>query len=260
MDDIQDLIRLYSMSSKHSSYQCLPSELISLFGSTKLIINSRFENERVKYILRNIDIKSKNILDIGANTGFFSFEFLKEGAEHFTAYEGNKAHADFLACATNVLGRQKQVDIFNEYFLFDSPIFEKKYDITLLLNVLHHIGDDFGDKDISINSVKKLIIKSLNSLANITTYLVFQLGFNWKGNRDNRLFEAGTKREMIDFIRDGTYQNWSIDKIGVAERLGDTVTYNDLNDNNIKREDPLGEFLNRPIFILKSKKGFNYDF
>ncbi len=36
------------------------------------------------------------------------------------------------------------------------------------------------------------------------------------------------------------------------------VKYADVNDSNIHRQDELGEFLNRPLFIMKSKHfGYN---
>ena len=84
--------------------------------------------------------------------------------------------------------------------------------------------------------------------------MVFQLGFNWKGNRNLGLFENGSKVELIDFIAEGVKNYWTIEKIGIAEAANNSIEYCDLNDNNIIRNDKIGEFLNRPIFILKSLK------
>ena len=39
----------------------------------------------------------------------------------------------------------------------------------------------------------------------------------------------------------------------IAEKTEDGLNYSDLNDRNIGRIDELGEFLNRPLFIMKSK-------
>jgi hypothetical protein len=84
--------------------------------------------------------------------------------------------------------------------------------------------------------------------------LVFQLGFNWKGNRNNGLFKNGTKRELIDFINQGIKGFWEIQTIGIAESVDNEYVFNDLNEINIQRNDEIGEFLNRPIIILKSLK------
>ena len=63
----------------------------------------------------------------------------------------------------------------------------------------------------------------------------------------------GTKREIIEFVEEGTKDSWVIRNIGIAESAGDNIIYNELNSKNIERQDSLGEFRNRPIFILESK-------
>jgi hypothetical protein len=83
--------------------------------------------------------------------------------------------------------------------------------------------------------------------------LVLQIGFNWHGNIEQPLFLKGTKREMINFVTDGTENNWEICSIGVAQSVEGEIVYCDLNESNIERNDSLGEFLNRPIFIMKSR-------
>ena len=95
-------------------------------------------------------------------------------------------------------------------------------------------------------------MKQLNCFAAKTDILVFQLGFNWKGDRSKPLFNNGIKAEMINFIQEGIKNTWKILHIGVAEGTKGSVVYSALNDRNIERDDNLGEFLNRPIFILKS--------
>ena len=68
------------------------------------------------------------------------------------------------------------------------------------------------------------------------------------------LFENGTKKELIDYILSGTKNDWEINYIGIAQSFQQKIQYCDLNDINIERNDDLGEFLNRPIFIMKSKR------
>ena len=58
---------------------------------------------------------------------------------------------------------------------------------------------------------------------------------------------------MIEFVQKGVEGRWSIRKIAVAERYQQTIKYVPIDDVNIKRDDSLGEFLNRPIFILDRK-------
>jgi SAM-dependent methyltransferase len=253
--EIIKLKELYSLKSKHSNYQILSRKLSKLIQSNELSTNSRYEQERLQYISENIELKHKTVLDIGGNSGYFTFESVELGAEKVHYYEGNSAHAEFVRLAVQVLRLESKVDVSAQYFLFDD---ETNYrgDIAFLLNVLHHVGDDYGNNKLSIIEAKNSILNCLNSLSNSVNTLVFQLGFNWKGNRDAALFKNGTKKELIDFIKEGTSSYWDIVKIGIAESktLNGDIIYSDLNENNMLRADHLGEFLNRPLFIMSSKK------
>jgi len=253
--ETSELKELYGKESKHSGYQVLSKRLSQLIGNDGLEIKSRYEPERLGYILKNISIKNKKILDIGGNTGYFTFELIDGGARTVHYYEGNKTHARFVGEAATVLNIENKIEIHNEYFTFTNK--NEKYDIALLLNVLHHVGDDYGDAGLSMAKAKESIIDHLNFLADIAEIVVFQMGFNWKGNKELGLFKNGTKAEMIEFIKEGTRNFWEIYKIGIAEYKDGLIEYNDLNKMNISRWDNLGEFLNRPIFIMKSLKNIS---
>ncbi len=87
----------------------------------------------------------------------------------------------------------------------------------------------------------------------MSSYVILQLGFNWKGDRYLPLFDNGTKSEMIAFLQINIESFLDITRIGIAQKKDNNVIYSDLTDSNIERDDSLGEFLNRPLFILKSK-------
>lgn len=251
ISEIEELKRLYTEVSKHSNYQILSKRLSLLLTNNEIKVKTRYEEERLKYILKNISIKNKKVLDIGGNTGYFTFEFLDYEAKLVHYYEGNKTHADFVRLASSILGVEKRIEITDRYFSFEDELKNERYDIVLLLNVLHHIGDDYGDKELSIDMAKQLIIKELKSFTGKTDFMFFQLGFNWKGNRNLGLFKDGTKTEMIDFITQGTKDFCDIVKIGIPEKEDKGVKYFDQHASNIGRNDELGEFLNRPLFIIK---------
>lgn len=253
MNNIEQLISLYHTASKHSNYQVLPVRLSKIIPDKHISVTTRFEPERLHFILNNVEIKNKNILDIGGNTGFFTFELLEHGAKNIHYYEGNIAHANFVMLASKVLKNEHKIKITNEYYSFEKAENEI-YDIILLLNVLHHVGDDYGNSEIKIEHAKNQVLNQLNVLAYKTSTLILQLGFNWKGSIKHSLFQNGTKKEMIDYITEGTKDYWQIEKIGIAEKSTNTINYQTLNARNIQRDDILGEFLNRPIFILKSLK------
>ena len=72
--------------------------------------------------------------------------------------------------------------------------------------------------------------------------MVFQLGFNCKGNITTPLFKNGTKSEMIEFIKNGTKEYWEVIAIGIPERCNGGIVYKELNEKNIIRDDSLVNF------------------
>ena len=247
------LIDLYNRTSKHSHYQVLAKPISNLISTQIEGIRSRYEEERLLYILKHLQCTGVSLADVGGNTGYFTMELIERGVKKALIIEGNSVHSEFLIEAISVLGWQDRVRIHPCYMTFNEDVSLINAEITLLLNVLHHVGADYGDQTQSIDMAKKNIIDSLVSLAQQTKFLVFQLGFNWKGNKMYPLFEKGTKRELIDFIESGVQDSWNIDHIGIAEKSGSTIIYNEINSLNIQRQDALGEFLNRPLFIMHSK-------
>lgn len=249
--EIVELKKLYMNKSKHSNYQILSGKLSKIVDNKVIKIKGRFEKERLDYILKNVDIKNKKILDIGGNTGYFTFELIDKKAKSIDYYEGNRIHAKFVKEAAEILKVRDKVNINEEYYMFNKKI-DNKYDVVILLNVLHHIGDDYGNKELLIQTAKDEIIKQINKMSYSTDIIVLQIGFNWKGNSKLSLFKNGTKKEMINFIKEGTKEYWKIINIGIPEQKNNEIKYYDLNEINLKRYDKMGEFLNRPIFIMKS--------
>lgn len=252
MSTKEQLIELYTTKSKHSNYQILPRQLKKILNEDDLQTSTRYEQQRLEYILSKVNVRGDSVLDIGANTGFFSFELLDAGARKVHYYEGNHKHAEFVQLASDVLGLKNQLRVTNDYYLFDNSDTER-YGIILLFNVLHHLGDDYGDKKIPVEMAKSQIIQQLNNESGHTSTLIYQMGFNWQGDINKPLFENGTKREMINFVKEGVAGIWDVDSIGIAVVHGKSISYEDLNDTNEERNDSLGEFLNRPIFILRPK-------
>jgi 2-polyprenyl-3-methyl-5-hydroxy-6-metoxy-1,4-benzoquinol methylase len=245
------LTELYNRTSKHSNYQVLARPLQPFIKQDRLNIISRYEIERLDYILSRYTVKEKMIADIGGNTGFFTLECAVQGASTVLYFEGNDAHSEFVSEAACVLNVDKVVKVFIEYINFKDN-FNHQVDVCFLLNVLHHIGDDYGNLALSREEAKNEILKSLSYMSHRSRILIFQLGFNWKGDENLPMFEHGTKAELIDFICKGIAEDWEILNIGIAEQTKSKVEYHDLNETNIQRDESLGEFLNRPLFIMRS--------
>lgn len=253
IERLKDKLSGEGESGKHALYQSLPISLKGFLGEVEYQPSSRYEHERFKVFQQFVDFTNKKVIDIGCNLGFFSFSALTAGAATVHSFEGSSSHAQFIEDARQLLSLECQLEIENKYFDFECN--SGTYDIGLLLNVLHHVGDDYGSKELVISDALTQISSQLNGMSSLCQCLIFQLGFNWHGNNSFPLFEFGTKREMIDFIQQVTKGNWIVEKVLVAERSSSQqVEYKEVNDSNVERDDSLGEFLNRPIFILKSLK------
>ena len=248
--ELTELLNLYDVKSKHSNYQILPNQLINILPEKDIQTLSRHESERKEFISKHINFTQKSILDIGGNSGYFCFESIAEGAQKATLFEGNKEHCEFVELASKAVGLNQKINVVNQYYDFNHDDESKCYDAVFLLNVLHHIGDDYGQGNTNIEKSKELITQQLKSMRRVTPRLIFQLGFNLHGNTSQCLFEHGSKSEMIDFIKQSCKNHWHIESIGIAQKNNNKITYEEINSNNIERDDSLGEFLNRPIFIL----------
>lgn len=248
-----ELKKLYLQTSKHSNYQVLAPELAELIADEDLQIQTRHEKARWAYIAKHINFTDKTVVDVGGNTGFFSFSALDSGARHVQYFEGNDAHAKFVSLAAQLSKYHGHLDVHNQYIDLENQELPKPVDVMFLLNVLHHIGDDYGNRESNAKSALLHIHHVLNRLVKQTSLLIFQLGFNWKGDINQPLFTHGTKAEVIEFIKASVTDQWELVNVGVAEKNNNVIEYRDLDESNIDRVDELGEFLNRPIFILKNK-------
>ena len=73
-----------------------------------------------------------------------------------------------------------KIKVTKRYFTFEKEKVDQKYK-SFLENVLHHLGDDYGNNEISLNKAKKEMILTINRLADKASVIVFQIGLNWKG-------------------------------------------------------------------------------
>jgi hypothetical protein len=242
------LSELLAVDSKHSTYQELHPLILDFLGKDISPAGKR-ESLRWDYMGSLSECANKTVIDIGANTGYFSFASIAQGAASVEAYEGNQQHAEFLRECATVLGMESRLAVFNAYYDFGLQS-ESKADIALCLNVLHHLGDDFGSKDQSMEMAKSQMVEKLHNLARHAGICWFQLGFNWQGDPARPLFPNGFKSELIEFVRQACDGAWLIEDIGIFNPVNEC--YEPFKKELLERFDEAGEFLNRPIFLLKS--------
>lgn len=242
---------LYRETSKHSNYQLVHPMLAAAFGSAEQLPAGKRETERQRYFESVLHLDGQRVLDIGANTGYFSFAALASGATSVVCYEGNPQHAQFIEAGALALGLGERLKVQARYYDFSANE-EEQADITYCLNVLHHLGDDFGDPTLTLAQARLRMLQCLNRLSAVTGTLVLQLGFNWKGDIRFPLFEGGQKAALIDFVRHGIDRTWALEAVVVPNPQ--SLAYEPVSLANIARNDALGEFMNRPIFVLRSRR------
>lgn len=241
---------LYLQRSKHAFYQLVHPLVAGHLSDTEGLPAGKLEQERQAYFDRALPLLGANVLDIGANTGYFSFGALQGGAKHVTCYEGNADHAAFVAHSAEMAKLGDRLTVNACYFDFLAPI-TQTFDVTYCLNVLHHLGDDFGDASLGIDAARAQMLRSLNHMAALTRTLVLQLGFNWKGDIRHPLFEGGEKAALIDFVAQGSAEHWVIEEVTVPNAV--SKVYEPISEDNLPRNNDIGEFMNRPLFKLRSR-------
>jgi SAM-dependent methyltransferase len=241
---------LYQQHSKHANYQLVHPLVARLLGDTSDLPAGKLEAERQAYFERALPLLGARVLDIGSNTGYFAFGALQGGARHVTCYEGNQEHATFVAQCAELAGLSDKLTMQARYFDFKSPS-EQTFDVAYCLNVLHHLGDDFGDRSLGIEAARQQMLAGLRHMAGLASVLVLQLGFNWKGDIKYPLFEGGEKASLIDFVAQGVGDSWTIEEVTVANPV--TRAFEPISEDNLPRNNAVGEFMNRPLFKMRSR-------
>lgn len=252
------LAELYRERSKHSSYQRLHPLLEPLLGRgneglREALPEGKLEAARQHWFSATLPLAGARVLDIGANTGYFSFGAIAAGAREVIAVEGNPEHAEFIRSAAAQLGLADRLRVQSGYYGFGDDEAGERFDIVYCLNVLHHLGDDFGERGLGLAQAKARMRDCLGHLAGVTSLLVLQTGFNWKGDRERPLYRRGLKAELIEHVREATADDWTIEETVVADPKW--RRYVPLDAHNVQRFDELGEFMNRPMFRLRSRRG-----
>lgn len=241
------------VSQKH--YQKYHPKVLSLLSELEgykevdVFHANTYDEERAKFIFNNLNFNNLKVLDIGANIGYFTFSSLFAGAANITAIESDKIDSKLIKLEAKLLECDTTINVIDTPFDFSIKQ-PKKYDVILCLNVLHHVGRYFDSANLNLNDSKNKIIEYLNLLSYSTKYCWFQMGFNWKGDEKSPLFDNGLKSELIDFLNKNINNYWEIKKIAI---LDDNTLQYDSENPKMERINKLGEFGNRPLFLLKSK-------
>jgi len=124
------------------------------------------------------DLRGKRVLEVGCNAGLFLHTCVQAGVREAVGIEKDEHYynqAQFIMDAFSRLNdRYYPVRVYpGSMEDFDYPMLGN-FDLTLLLNVIYHIGKSDDYRDLNPEQVNQLQVKTLRNLASISRYLMFQ--------------------------------------------------------------------------------------
>ena len=213
------LARLYNDQTKHSRYQNIPDFVRQALNYSETIDeNWRGDSARYRYLLEELACMTGGIFgDIGANTGFFTFSLahlMKEKV--FYAYDMNKKHIQFMELIKDYFGMENihiKLHGVDLYGIEKLPI----HHVLIHFNVLHHGGVDFDQKYVMNEHIFSNYARLyLSKLRRFTSFMYFQMGYNWGGNKKKPIISVDNQEAMIRYQANLFMQcGWEIGKIAL---------------------------------------------
>lgn len=217
------LLELYACGDKHGAYQQLPDFLIEAYGiKAPVDENWRGDGSRWGYMMARMNFADQHVVDIGANTGYFSLNLARLGTvKKVTACEPNSKNALFIseiAKAFSFDNLSLHRELVTMATLKDLPV----SDTVLLLNVLHHAGHDFDHEFVRRREdLFKYIVEYLRILRQRTGRLVFQMGFNWGGDKSEPVVAVPNNVGKVRYVADALgIAGWQVQSVALVVDTG----------------------------------------
>jgi hypothetical protein len=193
----------------------------------------------------------------------------------FTAVEANPNHASFIARVAKHFALDN-VEVIQQAVGLNELEQLPKSDLLLHLNVLHHAGHDFDSSIVPNKSAfPQYAQRYLTHLRKRTTEMLFQMGSNWGGDKNQPLVGLRDDLKKLKIFHQWlTAANWRISEISYPKRIDNgSALYENLPPQTLllleehkKDGDAIleqffqtidldkfqGEFYRRPLIMCKS--------
>lgn len=252
----RELIEKFNLESKHSQYQRFPE----FIGDQPPPNNAFWRDDRPRLALlrREIDFgRLETLLEVGSNIGYFGLS-LKHDHPHLKIYfyEIDQAMRE-LSCDLAEMAGLADCHFFADAF-GRSTENAPNADLLLCMNVLHHIGRDYGP-EIASEAVKSQVQEELSFIRSKCGQLAFQIGMNWGGNKQTPIWPQGNEKDYVCEVQEilGSAGFGDI-RLFSAVRSDDMVQYVEVDiaqagelSLNTLENGFVGEFYKRPIFLAR---------
>lgn len=270
----EELSGLYYDQSKHSVYQTLPRFVEEAF-SFNFAIDQQWRGDQVRmdYLEQLLEWTGKSVIDIGANTGYFALNLAHDHDCRVTCIEANPSHCLLIERIAEHFQMQG-VHVVNQAVGVGQAASLPKADVALLFNVLHHAGHDFDQEHVrNPAEVEEYCVQYLGALRQHVNNLVFQMGYNWGGDKSRPIVAVADTRGFFAYqSRILARAGWRIERAGMAFRDSVGIAYHDLELTALARQeslalspdaldqltrglivqDGMSEFYRRPILLCRS--------
>lgn len=197
---------------------------LSTSSSRKGVLDKWQKIDSISTELFGSDMQGRKVLDIGANAGFYTFNFSQKGAS-VSAFEPHPRYKDL---GLEII-KEKNLDIrwVNDAVQTDHPYLKDTYDLTLMLSVYQWMAE--GEKN------QEYAQKCISKISEQSEYLIFELGFN-KGKSHVKTAKLNKYAALIDLLREHTsYRHFKL--LGNTRLWGGYSRYLVLCSNNMKYTD-----------------------
>ncbi|MFL2755934.1 MAG: hypothetical protein ACJ0BE_01575 [Dehalococcoidia bacterium] len=218
-NDLKDTL---SFKGRFSHYQELPPCVLNRLNEIDLPFDYQraqlpLDSSRYSWIISNVDTNNLNVIDIGANLGYFSIRLASEANANVHAYEALKEYAKSIELFSRVCDLEDKLKVTQQSINLNEILDFKNIDLTLHLNVLHHAGVFFDSERVKTTADwYDYAVDHLRLMSNISEKIVIQIGNMWN---DQLLFDS---KYSIDYICGLLAKgNWDVKKIGIITNFDD---------------------------------------
>lgn len=231
-----NLRALYFDNSKHSDYQNVPQFVQETLGF-KVETNRmrRDDISRYEYLIRNVDFTGKRVIDIGANTGYFSLNIAHAFGGIVYSYEVNKNHSELITRIADYCN-VSNIKVFSQGVGTEDVKALPNADIMILLNILHHMGSDFdGDLVGNVDQLEQGMVDYLKNVRTKVSSLIFQTGYNWGGDNKKPFISDKDEAEKLETtIKILDKAGWKVGNISLPV-FSDTIEFCNIDIEAVRR-------------------------